>query len=88
MKPQPVVVETVCSECGLDWDLHGDKPTLVDCIRLLRDELARRSAPSPVTITYPIQPVYPGYPWQQWWTTCGGGSSGLLTTNVIDAASS
>lgn len=57
MKPQPVVVTTICSECGLAWEAHGDKPSTSDCIRLLKAELARR----PTVITYPT------YPWHMGW---------------------
>lgn len=63
MKPKPVVVTTICSECGLDWDDHGDNPTTSDCVRLLKIELARR--PKPV-FTYP----YSGY--NPYWTWNGG----------------
>lgn len=41
-KPEPVVVSTVCSLCGLDWNDHGDKPTAATCVDLLRAELAKR----------------------------------------------
>jgi hypothetical protein len=40
--PKPVVQRTVCSECGLDWDKHSAKPSLADCVKLLKAELARR----------------------------------------------
>lgn len=40
-KPEPIVTSTVCSLCGLDWDAHGDKPTALKCIELLRAELAK-----------------------------------------------
>lgn len=49
--PQPVVVRTVCSECGLDWDGHGDKPTFADCIRLLKAEVAKPRVAYPGTAT-------------------------------------
>ena len=26
-KPKPVVVTTICSLCGLDWERHGAEPT-------------------------------------------------------------
>ena len=41
-KPEPIVTSTVCSLCGLPWDNHGDKPTALTCIDLLRSELAKR----------------------------------------------
>lgn len=40
--PKPVVVKTICSMCGLDWDDHGDSPTTEDCIRLLKVEAAKQ----------------------------------------------
>ena len=64
--PKPVVVTTICSECGLAWESHGDKPTTSDCIRLLKSELVKR--PAPMVITYP---TYPAYPWYQWSYTQG-----------------
>ncbi len=76
--PKPVVVTTICSECGLAWEAHGDKPTTSDCIRLLKAELAKR--PTPITITYPyVQPVYPSYPWYQYTWTNGVQSTGNIT---------
>lgn len=58
--PQPVPVTTICSMCGLGWELHGKTPTTEDCIRLLKIELAKR--PNTITIPY-VQPyVYPVYP--------------------------
>jgi hypothetical protein len=56
-QPQPVGASTVCSECGLAWNLHGATPTLADCVALLRAELARR-----VFTAYPTTYVYP-YPY-------------------------
>ena len=47
-KPHPVVIKTICSLCGLDWDGHGDDPTAEDCVRLLKAEVAKKSTP----ITY------------------------------------
>ena len=71
MKPKPVITHTICSECGLDWERHGDTPTQSDCIRLLRADLASR--PSPI-INYPIPIPVPRYapyiqPYRQWWQT-------------------
>ena len=40
--PKPVVVKTICSMCGLDWDAHGDSPTTEDCIRLLKAEIDKK----------------------------------------------
>jgi hypothetical protein len=34
--PEPVIVKTICSLCDEPWELHGDKPTTLDCIRLLK----------------------------------------------------
>lgn len=50
-KPKPVVVSTVCSECGLPWEDHGDTPTLADCVRLLK-------ARPPQVINYPYHWSY------------------------------
>lgn len=64
-RPAPVVVTTVCSMCGLDWQRHGSDPTTEDCIRLLKMELAHR----PVTITLPVpyaQPVVYPTPVRPW----------------------
>lgn len=44
-KPKPVPEEVVCSECGLDWDLHPKNPRRRDCIELLRDHHERIIAP-------------------------------------------
>ena len=41
MTPKPVVQTTICSDCGLDWTLHK-KATSSECIRLLKDALAKR----------------------------------------------
>lgn len=45
-KPAPVAKFTVCSVCGLDWERHTKDrktaPTADVCIRLLKDELAKR----------------------------------------------
>jgi len=57
--PKPVVVTTICSECGLAWDAHGEKPTTSDCIRLLKAELAKRPTVQPYV--YPTYPQYPYY---------------------------
>lgn len=53
-KPKPVTKNTVCSECGLPWEKHNQgqttepalpiAPTLEECVRLLKAELARKSA--------------------------------------------
>jgi hypothetical protein len=55
-KPEPVAVSTVCSLCGLDWKGHGRNPTTVDCIRLLKKELANQpiSVPRPYPLPYPV----------------------------------
>ena len=66
-KPKPVVVETRCSECDLPWEDHGDNPTLLDCIRLLKEQ------PKTVTYTYPW---YQPYPYQTPTITWGGGAGG------------
>lgn len=73
--PQPVPVTTVCSMCGLGWELHGKTPTTEDCIRLLKIELAKRPHYTPPVIIpqpYPV-PYQPYRPyWQQpYGTWCG-----------------
>ena len=67
--PQPVVVTTVCSLCGEGWELHGDNPTTLDCIRLLKARIPT------VTITRPY--VVPAYPYTPWWYQSG-------TTYTVD----
>lgn len=60
-KPQPISVETVCSECGLMWVLHGSDPTTDDCVRLLKAELQVARAEKaiyPYPLTYPER-VFP-----------------------------
>lgn len=56
MKPQPVVVQTVCSLCDLPWEDHGDEPSALDCIRLLKERPATTVCPGP------------HYPWTWTWT--------------------
>lgn len=36
-KPSPVSKWVVCAICDLDWTSHGPDPTLMDCIRLLKN---------------------------------------------------
>lgn len=46
-KPEPVVVQQVCSLCGEDWNGHiaDDKePTVLDCIRVLKERAAKPSS--------------------------------------------
>ena len=80
-KPRPVHLNVVCSECALPWDDHGDKPTLSDCIGLLKAELARR----PKSPNFLQWPYYPNYPSQRapyiWGTT----STSTPPTNVSSA---
>lgn len=63
--PKPVVVTTICSLCGLDWERHGAEPTTEDCIRLLKAELASRPMPTLVIRDrYPyVQPWIAPSPW-------------------------
>lgn len=78
--PQPVVVTTICSECGIDWARHGKDPTTADCIRLLKQDLALAQAYRPPVVVPAPYPVYPMVrPWRyESWTTsaphvlCGG----------------
>jgi hypothetical protein len=46
-KPVAVAKEMVCSECGLDWDLHPENPRRRDCIELLKPYV--NYAPVPIT---------------------------------------
>ena len=70
-KPHPIPVDVKCSECGLPWDEYGDKPTLEDCVRPLRAELARR----------PLYAQYIPYPRPlvSWTTTTSAPSIGKAT---------
>lgn len=70
-KPEPIVVTTICSLCGELWDAHGEAPSTLDCIRLLR---AKADAHQTVIYrwypqNYPVYPqpyrVYP-YPGPNW----------------------
>lgn len=54
IKPEPVPLSLVCSLCAEPWDLHGDEPTVLDCIRILK-------AKAPIFPSYPTLPSYP-YP--------------------------
>lgn len=77
MKPKPVVVTTICSECGLAWEAHGKNPTTADCIRLLKIELAKR--PKTTVTYYPLYPYvapYQFYPAQYTY----GNTTTLTTT--------
>ena len=69
-KPKPVVVTTICSLCGLDWERHGESPTTEDCIRLLKAELASRPGPTIVLRErYPYTPYVPPVILPQpWWS--------------------
>lgn len=70
-KPKPVAVTTVCSVCGLGWELHGEDPTTDDCIRLLKAELASRPAIINYPTIYPrpyVQPRWP-QPYGPYWVT-------------------
>jgi hypothetical protein len=71
-KPHAIVVQTICSLCGLDWVDHGEDPTAEDCIRLLKAEVARKSA-------FPVY-WYPPYqvPWvSPWWYSTSVGTTTL-----------
>jgi hypothetical protein len=77
-KPHAVVVKTICSMCGLDWNDHGEDAAAEDCIRLLKAEVARKSA-SPVYWYFPYQGTWPT-PW--WYSTTVGTTTlnGYVTT--------
>jgi hypothetical protein len=78
VKPNPVVITTICSDCGLDWDDHGENPTSAVCIRLLKEALARK--PTTVTTIYPWVQPWPQVPYVQpgriYPSTTFGGSTG------------
>lgn len=44
-KPKPIPEALVCSECGLDWDLHPENPRRRDCIKLLQEHRERITTP-------------------------------------------
>ena len=44
-RPQAVPEALICSECGLNWDLHPENPRRRDCIELLK-------RPAPVSIPW------------------------------------
>jgi hypothetical protein len=75
-KPKPVVTSTVCSECGLAWDDHGESPTLADCVRLL---LARPVVSPTIVLPYTINT--PWYP-QTYEITCGTVSAHATNTTA------
>lgn len=41
-KPEPIHKHIVCSACGMNWEAHGEKPTLEKCVELLKAELVKR----------------------------------------------
>ena len=75
--PAPVVVSTICSVCGEDWQQHnaddnGEVSTL-ECVRLLKAKLAYRP-----NITYNYQWWHQPYRQQPiWWSTiqCNTGNA-------------
>lgn len=46
-KPQPIPKDMICSECGLDWDVHPKNPRRRDCIDLLKARVPRPYVPRP-----------------------------------------
>ena len=38
-RPHAIPREMICSECGLDWDLHPEDARRRDCIKLLKLEI-------------------------------------------------
>lgn len=81
MKPKPVVVTTICSECDRDWDAHGDNPTASDCIRLLKAEIAKRPTwTQPVVYPY----VFQTWPYRQYEISYGMQSSQSINTTAIN----
>lgn len=63
--PEPVSTSVRCSVCGLDWASHktGSNGTvaLEECVRLLKQELARRPQPR-LSAWPPYQNPGSGYP--------------------------
>jgi len=72
--PKPRVVSEVCSLCGLDWKLHGKKPTTETCIKLLLDEVSALNAqlavrrPYSFPVPYPQPYPVPIRPWYPYWS--------------------
>lgn len=52
--PEPVPTNVVCSACGEQWSLHGENPTLLDCIRVLKMYRQPRPVPYYPWYTNPI----------------------------------
>jgi hypothetical protein len=50
-KPKPKTVKVVCDMCGIEWAAHKLKPTheptLEECVRVLKAELAKRPTRNP-----------------------------------------
>ena len=63
IKPEPVIRSTVCSLCDEPWESHGDDPTVLDCIRLLK---AKRYTPPYVPSYTPITAGYQCASCGQW----------------------
>lgn len=88
-KPEPIVVETVCSLCDQPWEDHGETPTTADCIRLLKQQLALRPAPTIAWHDYPWTNRIAELPQQQQtWIypstyTSGNLSASSFTDNVF-----
>jgi hypothetical protein len=59
--PQPIAVTTICSVCGLNWELHGEDPTTDDCIQLLKAALASKSTYAPIIIKEYVRPYVQPY---------------------------
>jgi hypothetical protein len=91
-KPQPRVTARVCSLCGLEWELHGTKPTTETCIELLLAEvrsLNAQLAVRPYARPYPVPRPYPVYPrpwpispyWQTTWSNTSGTGTPAISPN-------
>lgn len=53
MKPSPVPQFIVCSVCDLPWSSHSPDPTLMDCIKLLKQRTMWNPRPRPwYDVTY------------------------------------
>lgn len=63
---KPIAIPTAhkCSVCDLDWQLHGEHPSLDQCVELLKAEVKRLRAPKVShTEVSKIWPVERGSTW-------------------------
>jgi hypothetical protein len=84
----------VCSECGLDWDLHPENPRRRDCIELLKNQPKLTEWPWRWTTQYCNWGHPNCYIWHYneiWYTDTGmtfaGDTADSTDTNVIQLLS-